>query len=442
MKYPKKYTFREKGFMYTNNHNDIMEIEHLQERMELALLGNKDGLWDWNILTDDVYFSPRWKDILGYKDDEIKNHLSSWESRVHPDDLSDIYREVDKNFNKQTDYFEITYRMKHKDGHWVWILDRGKALFDEEGKAYRMIGTHTDVTENKKIQLTNLHQAQIIEQIHDSVISTDLEGYIRSWNTGAQKLFGYKSEEIIGENITILYLEEDHEQLQEDIKTLKKKGTYYSEERMVTKTNGTLFAELSLSLLNDEKGQPIGMIGYSKDITQRKISEQKLQYQAHHDYLTELPNRLLFNERLEAGLTEVKNTKENLALLFVDLDLFKKVNDTYGHNVGDLVLQTISERLKSKLSQDDTLARIGGDEFNIIVKNFMDKKEISSLSQKLLTIISEPIGIGDTTLTVSSSIGISLYPQDSTKADKLLVYADTAMYKAKESGRNNFQFYS
>ena len=155
---------------------------YLKERMELALLGNKDGLWDWNILDDSVYFSPRWKEMLGYREDELENNFSTWESNVHPEDLPDVMIRIEKSLEKKTEYFESTYRMKQKEGHWLWILDRGKALFDENEKPYRMIGTHTDVTADKEMQLKYVHQAQMIEQIHDAIVLSDLKGIITGWN--------------------------------------------------------------------------------------------------------------------------------------------------------------------------------------------------------------------------------------------------------------------
>ena len=421
---------------------------HLKERMELALLGNKDGLWDWNILEDSVYFSPRWKEMLGYREDELENNFSNWESNVHPEDLPDVMIRVEKSLEKKTEYFESTYRMKHKEGHWLWILDRGKPLFDEDGKAYRMIGTHTDVTAEKVMQLKYHQQAQIIEQIHDSVISTDLEGYITSWNAGAQKLFEYEADEMIGKHITTIYLEKDHKALKKNIDILKKKGIHQLEARMIKRSGEILFAALSLSLLNDEKGKPIGMIGYSQDITERKkavdeLRKQKniLQHQAHHDPLTGLPNRVLFNDRLEHGIEKASRSQRKLALLFIDLDHFKEINDSFGHEVGDQALKAVAEQFQSCIRMSDTLARLGGDEFIVILEDLKRDEDASLLAQKILEITKQPIKVGKHLLQISASIGISLYPSDTINNIHLLQYADIAMYKAKTKGRNNFQFY-
>ncbi len=423
--------------------------QELKERMELALLGSNDGLWDWNIVDDSVYFSPRWKEMLGFSDEELPNELSSWAERIHPDDVDETWDAVHKNINGETEYYENVHRLRHKDGHWVWTLDRGKVQFDEKGRAVRMLGTHTDITEDKKMQLQYAHQAQIIEQVHDSVISTDLEGNIVSWNRGSKILLGYASQEMLGRHISTVYLEEDHKKASRDMATLKKRGKHRTVIRLRKKSKAIIYAELSLSLLKDEKGKPIGMVGYSHDITDRKRAEDELhaqranlEHQAHHDALTELPNRTLFNDRLEQAVEKAKRNNTLFALFFIDLDRFKQINDSLGHAVGDDLLKVVTGRLKAAIRKEDTLARLGGDEFTIIMEELSNAQDSSVLAQKILEVLQQPIEIDGHKLYVSSSIGISLYPQDDTDAGNLLKYADAAMYRAKEEGRNNFQFYS
>jgi len=175
-----------------------------------------------------------------------------------------------------------------------------------------------------------------------------------------------------------------------------------------------------------------------------EIKKQKdiLYDQAHHDALTGLPNRVLFNDRLSHGIEKAKRHKVKLALFFIDLDHFKQINDSLGHQVGDRVLVVVAERLKAKIRKEDTLARLGGDEFTIIIEDLKEIQDVSLLAQKILDVLMQPIHIEGHTLYISCSIGISLYPQDDIDANNLLKYADAAMYKAKEEGRNNFQFYS
>lgn len=421
----------------------------LQERIELALLGSNDGLWDWNILDDSIYLSPRWKEMLGYSDDELPNKMSTWEDRVHPDDIQGALEDIQKNIDGETDYYENVHRIKHKDGHWIWTLDKGKVQFDKDARAVRMLGTHRDITNFQDLQLKFSQQVQIIEQIHDSVITVDLEGFITSWNKGSEILFGYRGDEIIGKHLTILYLAEDIQKANYALEVLLVSGEFHTDERLVKKSQKVIYASLSLSILRDEKDKPMAMVVYAQDITKRKEAEQKLheqknilQYQAHYDDLTGLPNRTFFNDILKQAIEKAKRKKTLLALFYIDLDYFKKINDSLGHAMGDRVLKVVTQRLKNTIREDDTLSRLSGDEFSLLIEELNAAEDVSVLAKKIVKVLEQPIHIETHTLYISSSIGISVYPNDSTEPQNLLKYADLAMYRAKEEGRNNYQFYS
>ncbi|MEN8147202.1 MAG: EAL domain-containing protein [Campylobacterota bacterium] len=209
------------------------------------------------------------------------------------------------------------------------------------------------------------------------------------------------------------------------------------------------YLELSLTPLFDSSKNIIGIIESARDITahlevQDKLREQKniLHHQAHHDTLTGLPNRVLFNDRLHQSAKKAKRNNSGLALFFVDLDRFKQINDSLGHEVGDKVLRAVAQRLSDKIRKEDTLARLGGDEFTIIMEELSTVHDAVLLAEKILKVMSDPIVTDGHTLYVTCSIGISLYPEDGTDIGNLLKYADTAMYQAKDDGRNNYQFYS
>ena len=423
--------------------------QQLKDRMVLALEGSKTSVLDWNITDNSFYISPSWKEMLGFTDEELPNSLFTWKDRVHKDDLKIVLSLLKKNRTNKIKYFENSQRLKHKDGHWVWIFGRAQILYDENEKAVRMIGTHTDITEEKKLQLKYFYQSQMIEQINDSVTTTDLRGNIVSWNSGSEKTFGYAANEVIGKNISILYREEDISSLKEYVPTLMKTGVYNADIYFVKKSKELIPIAFSLSLLRDQSGDPIGIVGINKDISKRKkvedtLHEQQsiLYYQAHHDALTGLPNRVLFFDRLEQGIIKAKRHSEGLALFFIDLDKFKHINDSLGHGTGDSVLKIISKRLERIIRKEDTVARLSGDEFTIIIEELKNPQDASILAEKILATLKEPINIDDHKLYVSGSVGISMYPGDATDGRDLLKYADTAMYKAKEEGRNNFQFYS
>ena len=226
------------------------------------------------------------------------------------------------------------------------------------------------------------------------------------------------------------------------------KGTDgYQFEWLSQRINGeTFWTEIILTpiVLNDQEVLYMTARDISENkLAQKKLMEQKdiLYYQAHHDELTGLPNRILFNERLAYGIKKASSIDSELALFFIDLDQFKQINDSLGHGIGDKVLKVVAERLKAKIRKKDTLARLGGDEFTIIIENYKDLMMISKLAQSILDVLIQPMHIEDQILYTSCSIGISLYPEDDTSAENLLRYSDAAMYKAKEEGRNNYQFY-
>ena len=209
------------------------------------------------------------------------------------------------------------------------------------------------------------------------------------------------------------------------------------------------YVELSVTPLFDKEKNCVGIIESSRDITthlevQDELREQKvtLDYQAHHDALTGLPNRILFNDNLEQGIEKSKHNKSKLALFFIDLDHFKEINDSLGHPIGDEILKSVTQRLSQIIKKENALARLGGDEFTVIMEDFTQVQDASLLAEKILKALSEPIALENNVLYVSCSIGISFYPEDGVNAHDLLKHADVAMYKAKDDGRNNFQFYS
>ncbi len=423
-------------------------VKFLKERVELALDGSSASILDWNLTNNDFYLSENWKKLLGYRDEELENRILTWKKRIHRDDRKGFFDSLNKHMKEHKENFENIHRLKHKDGHYIWILGRARVFYDD-GKAVRMIGTHTDITQEKVLQLKYVQQAQIIQQIHDSVITTDFDGVIISWNHGAELLLGYTADEAIGQHVSMVHREEDIPEVIKSIEILKETGMHIAETTHVSKSGKIIDVLLSLSVLKDENENPIRFVGFAQDITERKQAQKKLleqkdilQHQAHHDALTNLPNRILFNDRLVQAIQTAKRDKSEFALLFLDLDHFKEINDSLGHDVGDRVLKVVTRRLNAVMREEDTLARLGGDEFTVIMRNLIDGQDASILAQKVLIVLAEPVVVDENRLYVSCSIGISLYPSDGLSVSNLLKYADAAMYRAKDEGRNNFQFYS
>ena len=256
----------------------IESIEKLKERLELALLGNNSGIWDWNLLDNSIYLSPQWKEMLGFSENELHNLLSTWKERVHPDDIQTVMSYINENFDDNVKYNEMVYRLRHKDDKWIWVLARAITQYDEHNKAIRRVGTHTDITKEKARQLKSAHQAQIIEQINDAVVSSDLDGNITSWNLGAQKLLDYSADEVIGKPVTLLHREEDIPTIEKNIAIIMQTGSHSEDMYFVKKSKELVCVSISFSLLKDENGVPVNIIAYGYDLTERKKAQDEIKH--------------------------------------------------------------------------------------------------------------------------------------------------------------------
>ncbi len=274
----------------------------LKRRMELALAGSTTSILDWNLIDNSCYLSPGWKEMLGFTDEELPNTLSTWKERIYRSDRRNVISLLMQTKQEREKYFESIHRLKHKDGHLVWILGRGQILYDKNGQTIRIIGTDTDITKEKELQLKYSHQAQIIEQINDSVISMDLNGNIISWNKGSERLTGYQAHEVIGKHISMIHRQEDIPLLEKAIATLFENGKHAINSLLVKKSKDIISVSISTSLLRDENGIPLSIIGYAHDITQRLKAEEELK---------ELNNTL--EEKVKAEVT--KNRKKDQQLI-------------------------------------------------------------------------------------------------------------------------------
>ena len=297
-------------------------LRESEERYALAARGANDGLWDWDLITNEMYYSPRWKTMLGYgEQNEIGHSPNEWFDRVHPDDLMLLQRDLEAHLAGLTSHFKFEHRILHKDGAYRWVLCRGLAVYDSEGKAYRMAGSQTDST-------------------------------------------------------------------------------------------------------------------------RRKEAEERLRYEALHDSLTGLPNRSLFIERLEKAFARAKQRQGYLfAVLFLDLDRFKIINDSQGHMIGDQLLMAVARRLQTCLRPNDTLARFGGDEFVILLDDLRDTDEVQRVADRVLGRLTLPFDLKGTETFTSVSIGITVHNANYERPEELLRDADTAMYQAKATGKARYELF-
>jgi diguanylate cyclase (GGDEF)-like protein/PAS domain S-box-containing protein len=272
------------------------------------------------------------------------------------------------------------------------------------------------------------HQSQILDQIHESVLTMDQMGYITSWNGGAERLFGYTALEAIGRNILFLYVDEEpdfHDVFAEQ-------GGRMMEVRRRKKSGVVFWASLSLSPLRDMHDRPTGLIAYLTDITERKLAEERLHHLAYYDELTGLPNRTLFAKLVDQALMVAQRNEATGCVMFVDLNRFKLINDTLGRRIGDELLCQVAQRFRAALREEDLVAHLTGDEFAVGLFDIRQHFEATTVAQKLQGALDEPFLIEGHDLRVGASVGISVYPQDGLDAETLLRMADIAMERAKE----------
>lgn len=270
------------------------------------------------------------------------------------------------------------------------------------------------------------------DYLFDSLVITDLQGIITDWNKGSENLYGYSKKEIIGQPVDILHLPEDTEHItSEVISAVEKYGKWTGEVRMLHKDGHIGWIESMCVPLFDANNELVGALGVNRDISDRIKETKRLEHLAHYDQLTEIPNRYLVFDRIDHLIDQSERDMRTFALLFIDLDKFKIINDTKGHAFGDQVLVEVSLRLKQSIRNSDTVARIGGDEFVILLENMIDKSNVDSVVKTIMDTISKPFNINNEKLTVSCSIGVSIYPDEGITTDSLIAAADKAMYNNK-----------
>ncbi len=276
------------------------------------------------------------------------------------------------------------------------------------------------------------------------IMLIDAEGRIFQVNNYASEMLEYTNEALLSRYISELLPQDDRAELKQSLETLlTTNSSVDATERKLQCLNGkTISTNFHIVLQRSNTGNPLYFIVQITDITQMKHSQQQMERLAFYDTLTDLPNRRLFNSRMEQCLKISKRNESISAILFLDLDKFKRINDTLGHNHGDDLLREVAERLNNCVRGEDTVARLGGDEFSILLNNISSPRDAGIVAEKILDILRQPIKLGDQEVVVTTSIGIALIPGDSQSPEVLIKFADLAMYRAKEEGRNNYQYYS
>ena len=333
------------------------------------------------------------------------------------------------------------FRHKTKNGA---VIDAEITSFEfiAAGRRTRLVIAQ-DVTERRRgedsLRRSEQQYRLLFERNLAGVYRTSVDGRILDCNDAMARIFGYENrEELLRESAWSLYF--DNEDRTRTLHQLREQKSLTNlENRMRRRDNKPIWVLENVTLL-ESAGGPEQLEGTIIDITEQKTAREQMEHQAYHDVLTDLPNRLLFHDRITVALAHARRTGRGVAVMFLDLDQFKLVNDTLGHTIGDRLLQAVASRLVSSVRAEDTVARIGGDEFTVLLADVADRRGAGVVAQKILDTVRVPVKIDSHDLLVTTSVGIAIFPDDGTEAETLLRNADRAMYRAKEMGRNNFQY--
>ncbi|MGI9343835.1 MAG: EAL domain-containing protein, partial [Gammaproteobacteria bacterium] len=426
-------------------------LEDIEERDALLLCTANDGTWDFDALNNVMHFSPRWKAIMGYTDDEMERAPPDWQKLVHQDDLAKVQMRLREHLAGKTDIFESTHRMRRRDGEWRWVQCRAKGLTDEKGRLRRLIGVETDITEQKIYEEALFHEkesAQItLQSIGDGVVTTDEDCNIEYMNPVAEGLTGWKVDDATGcpiDDVFRGFHEETCEPLENPLSVAIRRNRSIKSVRptlLIRRDGNELYIESTASPIRNDKGDVSGGVLVFHDVSEARELNRRLSYHASHDILTGLVNRREFENCLERALKSAKARETSYALCYLDLDQFKIVNDTCGHNAGDALLSQLGALLKSKIRWRDTLARLGGDEFGLLLEGCTLEEAMRTAEVLREAIRDHKFTWDDRSFTLGVSIGVVPISAANEDVASLLTAADSAAQAAKEAGRNRVYSY-
>ncbi|HEX8011408.1 MAG TPA: EAL domain-containing protein, partial [Casimicrobiaceae bacterium] len=366
-------------------------------------------------------------------------------AHVLPEDRDRLEDAVKQHLERR-EPFDIEYRMRRKDGRTIWCHDVGQAVWDEGGRVTRFSGSISDITARKEAE------ARVVQLIaeRDTLLENAPVGIaflkdrqVMQCNQAFAQMLGYERAELLGRSTRPLYESEAIYEARgrEAYQVIAKRGSLAGDAPMRRKDGSVLWVHHRVSPV-DRSDLSQGIVWAIQDVSERKQAEERLAHLAHHDILTELPNRSLFGDRLNQALVQARRDGSLVGILFVDIDRFKVTNDTLGHEVGDRLLRAVADRLNASLRAGDTVARFGGDEFAVILPGIDTARAAGNVAQKILTVLAKPITVAKHQVYISASIGVTVYPADSDDPEALIRNADIAMYRAKEQGGNTYQYFT
>jgi len=421
-------------------HAALNELRRANKRFEDVAYASGDWIWETDSKGRLVYVSSRVESHLGYSADSLLGR--NLYSLVCPAELSKVRAEIGPFVRERQPILDHESRYRSFSGQLGHSLMNAVPKFDEAGRFDGYLGVVKDITERKKAEQQLRLFQRVVESAIEGIVVTNKDAEIIAVNPAFSTITGYTEAEVIGNTPRLLKSEHHDDEFYRHMwHSLLHEGQW-SGEIWNRRKNGESYPEwLSISSITDQEQGPTHFVGVFHDITDNKLKEDHIRFQALHDALTGLPNRVLFYDRLQVAIQHAQRDGTELAVLFFDLDNFKNINDTLGHSVGDTLLQEVAVRATALIRTEDTIARLGGDEFVVLVKETPQLDIAVSVARRIRESLRKEFQIREHELFVSTSIGIAHYPKDGTEPETLIKKADLAMYRAKSGGRDGYRLY-
>lgn len=422
-------------------------LREREDRLRLALWGSGDDFWDWNIRTGEVILTGP-AGSPGDPSPPPETRSIGWlTEHMHPEDRPGFLRQLDAYLAEARGKLELVVRLRLEEAQtaWQWILLRGRLVErDGDGQPLRMCGTGRDITLERQAERDRRIAAAVLHSMGEAVAVFDLDFRFLTVNPAFERMTGWQEGEVAGKPMSLLHCgpqpDAQHARM---LHALAGQSSWQGELWQRRKDGSEFLSELRISEVRDAGNRRSHYVAVTTDITERKRAERELRYLANYDALTGLPNRIQLGERIGRAIVRARRGGRKVAVLFLDLDRFKHVNDSMGHATGDRMLRAAGERLRGIVRGNDAVFRLGGDEFTVLLEGLSEVGEAEAAAEQVITGFEQPLELDNgQEVLISPSIGVSIYPDHGQIPTDLLKFADTAMYQAKEAGRKTWKTYT
>lgn len=415
------------------------------DHLKLALWASGEVFWDYDLIGRRLH-------RLRADEHSPSSHAITMLTRVgdipqiHPHDLPLVTQRLRSHLRGEAPLFMSEHRMDMRgDGQWTWVRARGRVVeHDAQGRALRLAGTARDITASRNAEYEHRVASEVMRSMSEAVAVLDAEYRFITVNPSFSRMTGYDGAEVAGQPLSLLDSRQNTSDSTARMSTqLQREGRWSGEAWKVRKDGEEILCRIETNVVPDASGQRLMVVLVLNDITEQKRAEQELRYLANYDTLTSLPNRSLLSERLSRAVVRARRERTRVAVLFIDLDRFKDINDSLGHATGDRILRAAAARVQQTVGHQHTVARLAGDEFTVVLEGITAPADAERVAERVIQAFTQPLSFGDRLeIAVSPSIGISLYPEHAQVPTELLKHADTAMYQAKSAGRHTWAVYS